>query len=258
MSVTKLIDTEQFDKELSEIFTEEVVDNSDNLEKQITSNVPDKFKGKSLEDVIQSYTNLEKEMGRKNNELGELRKLTDDILKQELSKPKQEEKRPKIDLDKFYEDPDAEIERVVEHRLKGTTDKLAQIEKQAALKEFETKHPNWRDVHGSSEFEQFVMASPLRQRLYARADSYDLEAADDLFNLYKEYSDLKASSLKAEQARQKEDGLKKASSESGSTGASTRKVYKRSDLIRLKMQDPAKYQAMEPEIMAAYAEGRVK
>ena len=38
----------------------------------------------------------------------------------------------------------------------------------------------------------------------------------------------------------------------------SKKVYRRSDLIRLKMTDPARYEALSDEIMAAYAEGRVK
>lgn len=35
--------------------------------------LPEKFKGKSMEDIISSYENLEKELGRKGQELGELR-----------------------------------------------------------------------------------------------------------------------------------------------------------------------------------------
>ena len=37
--------------------------------------LPDKFKNKSMEDIISSYENLEKELGRKGQELGELRNL---------------------------------------------------------------------------------------------------------------------------------------------------------------------------------------
>ena len=47
--------------------------------------LPDKFKNKSMEDIISSYENLEKELGRKGQELGELRKLTDGILQQQVT-----------------------------------------------------------------------------------------------------------------------------------------------------------------------------
>jgi hypothetical protein len=46
--------------------------------------------------------------------------------------------------------------------------------------------------------------------------------------------------------------------ESGSTGSSSRKVYKRSDLIRLRIEKPEYYLENEAEYMKAYAEGRVK
>jgi hypothetical protein len=46
--------------------------------------------------------------------------------------------------------------------------------------------------------------------------------------------------------------------DTGGTGEATKRIYRRADLIRLKMNDPARYEALQPEIMAAYQEGRVK
>jgi hypothetical protein len=62
---------------------------------------------------------------------------------------------------------------------------------------------------------------------------------------------------------QKEDRqrqLKAAStgSASGSTEAPSRKIYRRADIIKLMQTDPKRYTQLQPEIMAAYAEGRVK
>ena len=47
--------------------------------------LPSKFQGKSMGDIVSSYENLEKELGRKGQEIGELRKLTDGILQQQLT-----------------------------------------------------------------------------------------------------------------------------------------------------------------------------
>jgi hypothetical protein len=44
----------------------------------------------------------------------------------------------------------------------------------------------------------------------------------------------------------------------GNRNKGTKKVYRRADLIKMKMQDPNRYMAMQDEIMAAYQEGRVK
>jgi hypothetical protein len=44
----------------------------------------------------------------------------------------------------------------------------------------------------------------------------------------------------------------------GGTGETGKPVYRRADLIRLRMQDPTRYESMADEILNAYAEGRVR
>ena len=51
-----------------------------------SSDIPDKFAGKSVEDIVKSYQNLEQELGRKSQEIGELRQLSDSFLKAEISR----------------------------------------------------------------------------------------------------------------------------------------------------------------------------
>jgi hypothetical protein len=58
--------------------------------------------------------------------------------------------------------------------------------------------------------------------------------------------------------KQQAQALKAAAVDVGGSGESSKKVYRRADLIRLKMTDPSRYEALQPEIMAAYAENRVK
>ena len=61
--------------------------------------VPDKFKDKSIQDVSKSYEELEKKLGRQAQELGDTRKLAEDLLRQELEKNRQtqaqQEEQPK-------------------------------------------------------------------------------------------------------------------------------------------------------------------
>jgi hypothetical protein len=52
--------------------------------------------------------------------------------------------------------------------------------------------------------------------------------------------------------------MKAAAVETNGSGESSKKVYRRSDLIRLKIKDPARYESMQDEIYAAYTEGRVR
>jgi hypothetical protein len=60
-------------------------------------------------------------------------------------------------------------------------------------------------------------------------------------------------------AEDRQTRLKAATTESrsatGSKGGG--KSYRRADLIRLKMEDPNRYESLQSEIYAAYADGRV-
>ena len=44
----------------------------------------------------------------------------------------------------------------------------------------------------------------------------------------------------------------------GSGEQSAKKVYRRSDIIKLMKEDPERYMSLSNEIMAAYADGRVR
>ena len=46
--------------------------------------VPPKFKGKSVDEILESYQNLEQQYGKQGNELGELRKLADTLIQKNL------------------------------------------------------------------------------------------------------------------------------------------------------------------------------
>jgi len=56
----------------------------------------------------------------------------------------------------------------------------------------------------------------------------------------------------------RKQNLKTAQVDVGGSGESSKRVYRRADLIRLKMTDPGRYEMLSDEIMKAYAEGRVK
>src|SRR3989304_5081411 len=47
-----------------------------------STEIPEKFKGKSVEEVVQSYTELEKKVGRLAKDYGDLRDLNQRILQQ--------------------------------------------------------------------------------------------------------------------------------------------------------------------------------
>jgi hypothetical protein len=64
--------------------------------------------------------------------------------------------------------------------------------------------------------------------------------------------------MKAVEAKAQDTAMKAASVDVGGSGEVSRKIYRRADLIKLKMTDPDRYMALQDEIMSAYADGRVK
>ena len=65
--------------------------------------------------------------------------------------------------------------------------------------------------------------------------------------------------MQAEKAARKSSVKSANTGNARGTGEKTRKkVYRRADIIKLMQSDPDRYMALQPEIMEAYADGRVK
>jgi hypothetical protein len=222
-----------------------------------TFEIPDKFKGKSMEDIVKSYNELETRLGRQGSELGQLRQLTDQILTRELStgKPKEEA----ISEEDFYENPETAVRKLVDNH--PSTKRLNELEQRIARDSFSRKHPNWQNTATDEGFQKWVQGSQFRMRLWSEADQYNLDAADELFSAWAERQEMLAAAKEedAKLAKQEKDAkLNAATTETGATSRTTGgKKYRRADLIRMRINDPAQYESREEEFMRAYAEGRV-
>lgn len=221
--------------------------------------IPDKYSGKSLEDIVNMHQEAEKLIGRQAQEVGEVRKLADELLKQQLYKtqaPAQEENE--ID---FFEDPKKAVRNAVDNHpdvlaAKQATQQFKQMQTQTALQK---KHPDFAEVVQDGEFINWIKGSPYRLNMYAQADSnFDYGAADELLSTFKQIRGVKTQQARSEGTEVLKQNMRTATVDTGGTGETSRKVYRRADLIRLRMTDPARYEALEPEIRQAYADGRVK
>ena len=225
--------------------------------------LPDKFKNKSVEDIISSYENLERELGRKGQELGELRKLTDGILQQQVTTSQNgTEAPPEEDLD-FFDDPDKAVSKAIENH-----PKFRQFEEQQKAQHVEVPtqrlkeaHPDYLEVVQDQKFQEWVKESPIRKQLFVAAHSYNLDSALELIGNWKERALISnTSEAVANKAVEREQAMKagKGVSRTSAESTSGKKIYRRADLIRLKTTDPERYESLQDEILAAYAEGRVK
>ena len=230
------------------------------------SSVPDKFAGKDVSEIIESYQNLEKELGRKAQEVGELRKLSDSFLQAELSRNSQAQstlKETQEEPTDFFDDPNAAVNKAIENHPKFQEFQRfqAQQAQTAAKTQLEATHPDYADIVSNSDFQEWVQGSKIRQQLFQAADAYNFDAANELISNWKDRAMINKTQEvnQAEEAKRK-GALKAGKAESRASSGSTsgKKTYKRSDLIRLKMTDPLKYESMADDIYAAYAEGRVK
>lgn len=213
--------------------------------------LPEKYRGKSVKDIARMHQEAEKLIGRHSQEVSELRKLTDQILQQQLKA--QEVDSPEVD---FFEDPKTAVRKTLEEspEFKEVQAMRAEMKRQETVKTLNEKHGDWQDIAQSEDFAEWIKGSKARIDLYVKAEQFDVDAADELLTNFKLQKGVKSQSEDKRQQQLKSAGVET----SGSGAGATRKIYRRADLIRLAKEDPKRYARMNDEIMRAYQEGRVK
>ena len=256
------------------IETESLMDGEIEIEEQVTETpqeeqtpepaveqvIPEKYKGKSLDDIVRMHQEAEKMIGRQAQEVHEVRSLADQLLKRQLEVDKAPavENAPEVD---FFENPQDSIKRAIENNPAVLEAKQANLEfkRMKTAQQLSAKHPDMQTLVQDTGFQEWVKASPVRLSLYAKADAeFDFGSADELLSTYKELKQVRNNNVHETGKQQKAQALKAAGVDTGGSGEVAKKVYRRADLIRLKMTDPDRYEQLQPEIMAAYTEGRVK
>jgi hypothetical protein len=228
--------------------------------------LPEKYRGKSAIDIAKMHQEAEKLIGRQANEVHEVRSLADQLLKQQLDsnakvKPPIEES---LEED-FFVDPKQAVNRQVEKHPAVIEARQAALEmrKMKTAQQLSTKHPDFATIAQDTGFQDWVKSSKIRLNMFAKADAeYDFESADELIGTYKELKQIKQQTQNVQTAqvenKAQEQAMKAATVDVGGAGETSRKVYRRADLIKLRMTDPDRYMQMSDEIMQAYSEGRVK
>jgi hypothetical protein len=256
------------------IETESLMDGEIEIEEQVTETpqeeqtpepvveqvIPEKYKGKSLDDIVRMHQEAEKMIGRQAQEVHEVRSLADQLLKRQLEADKAPavESAPEVD---FFENPQDSIKRAIENNPAVLEAKQANLEfkRMKTAQQLSAKHPDMATIVQDTGFQEWVKASQVRLGLYAKADAeFDFSSADELLSTYKELKQVRNNNVHETGKQQKAQALKAAGVDTGGSGEVAKKVYRRADLIRLKMTDPDRYEQLQPEIMAAYSEGRVK
>lgn len=224
------------------------------------SDVPNFYRDKSLEDVIKMHQEANKLIDRQGKEVGEIRKLADELIKQNLSSNKQsiKEEAPEVD---FFENPKEAIRQTVDNHPDVVAGRQAahDFKRMQIQQKLVQEHPDYGQVASDPDFANWVKSSPIRINLFAKADGeFDYDSANELLTTYKQLRGVKAKQTSDAGEATRKTNLKAAGVDIGGSGESGKRVYRRADLIRLKMENPNRYEALSDEIMQAYAEGRVK
>ena len=221
--------------------------------------LPDKYRDKSLDEIVKMHQEAEKLIGKQAQEVGEVRKLADELIKQNLgSRQQTRQEEPEVD---FFENPQKAVQRTVDNHpdilaARQVTQEMRRAQIQQRLAQ---EHPDFGDIARDQDFANWVKSSPVRIKIFEQADSgYDFDSANELLSTYKQLRSVKQKQTSDDGETTRKQNLRAVGVDVGGSGESSKKVYRRADLIRLKMQDPNRYDALSDEIMQAYQEGRVR
>jgi len=226
------------------------------------STVPDKYQGKSIEEIVQMHQEAEKLVGRQSSEVGELRKIVDDFIKTKAEETKQEIS-PNNSMDDevdFFENPKEAVAKAVagSTEMKQMQELLAAQKQQEVLSKISAKHPDYMEVIQDPAFGEWVKSSTVRVELLQRADNYDFNAADELLTVWSERKEVVEKAKEVNEQDRKQQRKAATTGGKGSGEPISRKIYKRSDIVQLMISDPERYKANVDEFDRAYREGRVK
>ena len=235
---------------------------NDPVEQETQSEVPDKYKGKSAEDLVRMHQEAEKLLGRQSSEVGELRQVVDSYIQTQLSNQQAPQQQETVDEVDFFSDPEEAVKRAIDNhpKIREAENISKQYQKTTALSQLQQDHPDMQNILTDAKFAEWIKGSKIRTQLYVQADKqYDYEAAHELFTLWKERKQVVQQTANAEKQGRKQ-AVKNASTgaATGSSETKTRKIYRRADIIKLMRTDPERYQSLYDEIMKAYQEGRVR
>jgi hypothetical protein len=221
--------------------------------------LPEKYRDKSLDDIVRMHQEAEKLIGKQAQEVGEVRKLADELIKQNLSSRQQtRQEEPEVD---FFENPQKAIQRTVDNHpdVQAARQATLEMRRSQIQQRLAQEHPDFGEIAKDQDFANWVKSSPVRIKIFEQADSgYDFDSANELLSTYKQLRGVKNKQVSDAGEASRKQTLKAIGVDTGGSGESSKKVYRRADLIRLKMQDPNRYEALSDEIMVAYQEGRVR
>lgn len=229
--------------------------------------LPQKYRGKSIEDVIRMHVEAEKLIHKHADEVGFARRMAEQAVALQQPDKSSQAKQTDADSDdslEYFADPKAAVRKVVDTHPDVVAAKEFTLNqrKQQSYNAVKAAVGDPAEIFQDPDFVTWVQASPFRGRALQYADqSMDADAAIEILNNFKSYKASKAVNLAAQNADMKEKTKNAKNAgivDGGGPGVSSETIYRRADLIKLQNTDPDRYERLQPQIMKAYAEGRIR
>ena len=246
-------DTPQIEEPVENVVEEEEVAEDEDT--------PEIYRGKSASELAKILQDKERQIGQQGNELHNLRS-TLDAMALNTSKASEPEKEPIQEAD-FFSDPTNTVNRAIEQHpaLRQAQEMAQKMAYAQGLATLQQRHPDLKEVMDSPKFVEWIKSSSVRTARFQRADQTgDVEEADDLISTFKQLNQVEATAKEASKKAQKQ-AVKSAntgSTRGNSDVRGSRRIYRRADIRELMKTNPQRYEDLQPEIMQAYAEGRIR
>jgi hypothetical protein len=226
---------------------------------------PEKYRNKEAKDIIAMHQNAEKLLGKQSQEVGELRKVVDDFIQTQTIAQQQQPTASTYSEDEeldFFDDPKAAVAQMLENHpsVKQSRQMSENLAKEQTMAHLNSMHPDFKTILASEDFQTWVGKSKVRTKMLREADTnYDFDSADELFTTWKERTQI-INDVKSTETVARKQSVRSASTGTakGSGERSSKKIYRRADIVELMQKDPNRYAALASEIRSAYAEGRVR
>tara|TARA_R110000803_G_scaffold54828_1_gene111642 strand:- start:1920 stop:2744 length:825 start_codon:yes stop_codon:yes gene_type:complete len=241
--------------ETPELVAEEVVENAQ-------EEVPEKYRDKSVTELVEMHQNAEKALGKQGGEVGALRKMVDDYIQNQIPQQSQQKPKEPVEDADFFSKPQEAIDSAIANHpaIKAAQEATQGMNMEAARNHLLAKHPDVKATLQDPKFAEWVSSSKYRQKQFIAGEvNLDLDAVDELMTGWAERKSFVTKTVSTETKARKAD-VKDASTGStkSSSGGARKAIYRRADIIKLIQTDPDRYEALSPEINQAYREGRVK
>lgn len=157
--------------------------------------IPDKYKGKTAEELITMHMNAERLLARQGGEVGQLRRMADQILELKRPETRTTEERKPVTVDALLSDPEAAIRDAVANsdvvkRAERAEARVDALETSITKERFAQKHTSYSRDLEDPEFRAWVNKQPLRVALAAEAAKDNFVAATNLWDMWDEFKEL--------------------------------------------------------------------